>query len=155
MSQIYNYNITVSEKAIDENGHVNNVEYLRWMQDAAKHHSQEVGCDRSTRTLDATWVARSNWIEYFQPAFVGEEIALLTWISNFRRVRSLRKYQFVRLADRQILAKAETNWIFIDLKNNRPRAIPENISNLFKMLGENEESKALDRFIDYLTRVSL
>ena len=117
--------------------------------------SQKVGCTRSTKTLEATWVARSNWIEYIQPAFVGEEIAVLTWVSNVRRVRSLRKYQFLPLADRQILAKAETNFIFIDLQKNRPRTIPENISSLFKFLCENEESEALDRFINYLTKVYL
>ena len=111
MSQIYNYKIIVPEPASDENG-----------------HSQEMGWTRATQTLEATGFARSNWIEYIQPAFVGEEIAVLTWVSNFRRVRSLRKYQFFPLADRQILAKAETNFIFIDLQKNCPRTISENVS---------------------------
>ncbi|HAR49659.1 MAG TPA: acyl-CoA thioesterase, partial [Smithella sp.] len=32
MPQIYRYELTVTEDAVDMNGHVNNLEYLRWMQ---------------------------------------------------------------------------------------------------------------------------
>lgn len=39
MSPIYRYELTVSEGTIDENGHVNNVEYLRWMLDAGRCRS--------------------------------------------------------------------------------------------------------------------
>ncbi len=33
MSAIYAYEITVPASAIDENGHLNNVAYVQWMQD--------------------------------------------------------------------------------------------------------------------------
>ena len=53
MPQIYRYELTVPEDALDENGHVNNVEYLRWMLDAAVSafrlsgmHSSYKGCRR-------------------------------------------------------------------------------------------------------------
>ena len=44
MQKIYRYEFTVPVEAEDQNGHVNNVEYLRWMQDAAMKHSETVGC---------------------------------------------------------------------------------------------------------------
>ena len=35
LSSIYTKNITIPQTAIDENGHVNNVTYVQWMQDIA------------------------------------------------------------------------------------------------------------------------
>ena len=55
MSQIYRYELTVPEDSVDVNGHVNNLEYLRWMQDAAILHSDSQGCTKVTKAAGATW----------------------------------------------------------------------------------------------------
>ncbi|MGV0952623.1 MAG: acyl-CoA thioesterase, partial [Azonexus sp.] len=34
---------TIASESIDMNGHVNNQEYVRWMQDIATAHSHEQG----------------------------------------------------------------------------------------------------------------
>ncbi|MDJ0736874.1 MAG: acyl-CoA thioesterase [Nostocaceae cyanobacterium] len=146
MPRIYQHTLIVPEQAIDENGHVNNVEYLRWMQQVAQLHSEVEGCTQATSILGATWVVRTHRIEYFQPAFAREQIAVLTWVSNWRRARSLRKYKFVRLSERSILAAGETEWIFVDAENGRPRSIPESVSGLFELLTPNEESRELEIF---------
>ena len=145
--RIYNHTFIVPEQAIDENGHVNNVEYVGWMQQAAKLHSHVEGCTQETSLLGATWVVRTHRIEYFQPTLAGEQIAVLTWVSNWRRARSLRKYKFLRLAERSILAAGETDWIFVDGQTGRPRAIPESVSGLFELLPPNEESRELETFM--------
>ncbi len=161
MPRIYQHSLIVPQQTIDDNGHVNNVEYVRWMQQAAQLHSNIEGCTQATSDLDATWVARSHRIEYFKPAWVREEIAVLTWVSNMRRVGSLRKYKFLRLADRSILAAGETDWIFVDAQTGRPRAIPESVSGLFELLPPNEETRELETFVrdhsgqDILSQLSL
>ena len=147
MSQIYQHSLIVPEQAMDENGHVNNVEYVRWMQEAAELHAQEVGCTQASRFLGATWVVRTHQIEYFKPVFAHEKIHILTWVSNWRRVRSLRKYKFLRDGSGEILASGETNWILIDTKTGRPRAIPESISDLFELLPDHEESGEMEAFL--------
>ena len=96
MIRIYRHDIEVPPSAIDENGHVNNVQYVQWMQDAAVQHSNAAGCTQVTLALGATWVIRSHQIEYLRPAFQGDHLVVLTWVSNFRKVRSLRKYRFFR-----------------------------------------------------------
>ncbi len=95
----------------------------------------------------ATWVIRTHRIEYFKPILAGEQIAVLTWISNWRRARSLRKYKFLRLAEPSILAAAETDLVFVDSQTGRPRTIPESVSGLFELLPPNEESRELDTFV--------
>ena len=121
---IYPYEFVILESAVDENGHVNNVNYVQWMQDAAVRHYEAMGGRQITIDLGATWVVRSHTVEYLRPAFAGERIKVLTWVVNIRRVRSLRRYKFIRVTDEQILVRGETDWVFVDANNGSPRAVP-------------------------------
>jgi len=80
---------------------------------------------------ESTWVVREHKIEYFLPAFENEEIEIKTWVENIRRVRSLRKYEFVRKSDDKVLVKGETDWVFVDVKTGMPRAVPKEVENIF------------------------
>jgi acyl-CoA thioester hydrolase len=131
---VYPYEFTVPDEAVDENGHVNNVMYVQWMQDAAVRHYEAMGGRQITIDLGATWVVRSHTVEYLHPAFAGERIRVLTWVANMRRVRSLRRYRFVRVEDGQELVRGETDWVFVDVENGAPRAIPKQVSGLFTLL---------------------
>ena len=132
ISSIYSKIITIPQSAIDENGHVNNVAYLQWMQDIAVEHYASIGGIQAQGS-DATWVVRGHRIEYFLPAFVGEEIEIKTWVENIQRVRSLRMYEFVRRSDGKNLVKGETDWVFVDVKSGRPLAIPQEVVDVFKL----------------------
>jgi acyl-CoA thioester hydrolase len=80
------------------------------------------------------WVVRSHWIEYLSPAFAGERIRVQTWVADLRKVRSLRRYQCIRVADNVVLAQGETDWVFVDAATGRPRAIPDEIRKLFTIV---------------------
>ena len=141
MSQIYRYELTVPEDALDVNGHVNNLEYLRWMQEAAILHSDSQGCTKVTTAAGATWVIRTHRVEYLRPAFAGEQINVLTWVSNFRRVRSLRKYRIIRVEDNAVLVEGETDWVFVDAQTGRLRSIPKNVMDAFEILPKEKEAE--------------
>lgn len=98
------------------------------MQDTAVRHSDSTGCTRLTNKHGATWVIRTHKIEYFRAAFADDQISLLTWVADFRKVRSLRKYKFVRITDNALLARGETDWLFVDISNGRPKGIPEDVA---------------------------
>ena len=121
--------------AIDENGHVNNVAYVQWMQDIAVAHYASIG-GIEAQGKEATWVVREHRIEYLLPAFAGEELEVKTWVENIRRVRSLRKYEFMRKSDGRVLVRGETDWVFVDARSGRPIAIPEAVSNVFDLTQE-------------------
>jgi acyl-CoA thioester hydrolase len=133
---VYTYRFSVPQAAIDENGHVNNVYYVQWMQDAAVRHYAAMGGLLPTQALGATWVVRSHHIDYLLPAFLGDEIEVQTWVVDLRRVRSLRRYAFVRPVDGKLLAKGETEWVFVEAQSGRPLAIPEAVASLFSLLPE-------------------
>lgn len=131
---VFSYEFTVPVEAVDENGHANNVMYVQWMQDAAVRHYEAMGGVGPTQAIGATWVVRSHSVEYLRPAFAGERIKVETWVVNMRRVRSLRRYRFLRAADEQVLVRGETDWVFVDAISGSPRAIPAEIAGLFTLL---------------------
>jgi acyl-CoA thioester hydrolase len=139
VAPVFQWEIKVSDEVVDENGHVNNVAYVQWMQDAAIRHSEAVGCTARTVALGATWVARTHHVEYLRPGFAGDTIVVLTWVSNFRKVRSLRKYRFVRAGQQTVLVQAETDWVFIDARTGRARAIPDVIKSVFQVVAPEQE----------------
>ena len=139
MEPVYRLEIIVPAAAVDGNGHVNNVAYVQWMQDAAVRHSAATGCTRMTEAIGATWVARMHRIEYLSPAFAGEAMTILTWVVSFRRVRSLRRYRFVRASDHKIIAEGETDWVYVNAATGRPRGIPKEIADLFELVPDGPE----------------
>jgi acyl-CoA thioester hydrolase len=132
ISSIFSKTFFIPQSAIDENGHVNNVAYVQWMQDIAVEHYSSIG-GVEAQGYDATWVVREHRIEYLLPAYAGQEIEVKTWVENIRRVRSLRKYEFVRKSDSKVLVKGETDWVFVDTKTGKPLPIPEKVSKVFSV----------------------
>jgi acyl-CoA thioester hydrolase len=139
VGKIFCQEFVVPESVLDGNNHVNNVAYVQWMQDVAIAHATSVGGTDQTRAAGATWVARSHRIDYLRPAFAGDLIRLLTWISTYRKARSTRRYKFLRLNDDTLLATGETEWVFVDAVSGRPRSVPPAVSACFDVVPEAEE----------------
>jgi acyl-CoA thioester hydrolase len=139
MEPVYRFHFTVTPEAVDVNRHVNNVAYVQWMQDVAIQHANATGCSALTKAAGAIWVARSHHIDYLSPAFAGDAITIVTWIACVRKVRSKRRYKFIRDSDQAILACGETDWVFVDAQTGRPRSIPEEINDAFGVLADDPE----------------
>jgi acyl-CoA thioester hydrolase len=124
---------------MDINGHVNNLAYLRWMQDIAIHHARDVGSLKITEQAGTTWFVRSHKIDYKRPAFAGEKVCIITWVHDYRRSGSHRRYSVRRLSDDIELARGETLWVYVDRKKGRPLPIPDEIRSLFTLVPSEEE----------------
>lgn len=133
MTPVFTRRIIVTADAIDANGHVNNVVYVQWMQDlAVEHYMSLSGLD--AQGADATWVAHEHRVRYLAPAVEGDVIEARTWVEAMRRVRSKRRYAFVRVTDGKTLVEGETDWAFIDAKTGFPQPIPEGMAAIFQGL---------------------
>ena len=141
---VHAYDFVVDPSQIDENGHVNNVEFVRWMQEAAVRHADAAGCTAATVAAGATWVVRSHRIDYLRPAFAGDRVRVLTWVADFRRAFSLRRYRFLNAADNTTLAKGETDWVYVDTNAGRPRSVPDEIKAMFNVAPERWEPGATE-----------
>jgi acyl-CoA thioester hydrolase len=140
MKDIGSTTLVVPESVIDINGHVNNVHYVQWMQEAAIAHSAALGWS-TKRFLDLgrTWIIRSHSIEYFHSAYAGDTLEILTWVASFQKIRSLRKYKFIRPVDGTVLASAATVFIFCDLQTGRPISIPPEVQQAYPVITADKE----------------
>ena len=108
MPRIFRQELTVTEEAIDEFGHVNNQRYIACMQEVATAHSTASGWPMERYlAIGAAWVVCSHFIEYLRPAFAVDRIEIFTWAAG--------------LALREVVRK----WVYVDLKSGRPRRVPE------------------------------
>lgn len=131
MIEVFEQTIRVTAAHIDANRHVNNVQYVQWMQDIAVAHAEAAGVSRLVRELGATWVVRSHHIDYRRPAPDGAVIRVQTWVASVDGSRSVRKYRFSETADGRLLVLAATEWVYVDLNRGRPAPIPESVSRAF------------------------
>src|SRR6266511_1791278 len=114
--------ITVREDDIDELDHVNNVVYLRWVQEAATAHWRVLAREEERARL--LWVVIRHEIDYKRPAMPGDAIVARTWVGEADGRAFERHTEIVRAGDRQnkekLLARARTLWCPVDEKTLRP-----------------------------------
>lgn len=152
MIEIFEHQLVVTNSHIDMVGHVNNVVYLQWMQDAALAHSAALGWPAERyQQHGAGWVARLHQIEYLQPAFVRDRVIVRTWVADMKKVTSLRRYQMVRNdppkedpdgpRKETLLAIAHTNWAFIDFSTKMPKRIPIEIASAYQVVSDKSNDR--------------
>src|SRR5579862_9345530 len=113
--------IPVQPSDLDQLGHVNNVTYVRWVQEAAVAHWQAVA--PAADQAKVLWIMLRHEIDYLQPALPGDQIIARTWVGSASRVRFERFTELLRASDRTVLAKARTMWCPIDAGKRKPVAV--------------------------------
>ena len=119
--------ITVTAQAadIDELGHVNNIVYLRWVQDVATAHWRAVA--RAADIDRFIWVVTRHEIDYLRATLVGEVLTLTTWVGTPRGARFDRFVEIVG-ADGTLRARATTIWALVDTHSNRAVRVPVEVA---------------------------
>jgi len=136
VERVYIHRHVVSPAEIDDLGHAGNIHYVRWMQDAAVAHSAALGWPLERfLELGAGWVVRSHQVTYLRQALEGERIEVRTWVANMKPATSLRRYEICG-ADGKLLARAETDWAFIDYARQRPVRVPPEVAASFPVVGD-------------------
>lgn len=97
LPNVHELTVTVPAEAIDVMGHVNNTEYLRFMEQIAWHHTTQLGLGWDLyQKLNRGMVARHTEVDYLAPAFEGENLKIGTWIvHNDERISITRRYQII------------------------------------------------------------
>ena len=125
--------IHVEAADIDELEHVNNIVYLRWVQDVAKAHWFSAAPKEDQEGL--VWMVVRHEIDYNSPAVPNDEIILRTWIGASAGLRFDRHTEVLRASDRKLLAKARTVWVPIDATSGRPKRVSERVRKMFSVDG--------------------
>jgi acyl-CoA thioester hydrolase len=128
----YTRDFRIRNYECDPNGHLNNANYLRLMQETAIDASSAAGYD-STRyqKMDKRWLIRSSQVEFLNPVMDKDRIRITTWIGNFRRVSSRRVYEFTDQITGERNAVGYTDWVFVDANTFAPTRIPSDLVKAF------------------------
>jgi acyl-CoA thioester hydrolase len=118
IKEVFELPIEVSASDIDQLGHVNNVTYVRWIQEVAiAHWTAAAAAEDQARVV---WVVTRHEIDYMRAAFLEDKIVARTWVGGASRIAFQRHTEIVRASDNAVLAKAVTTWCAIDAGTGRP-----------------------------------
>lgn len=117
----------------DELGHVNNVVYLRWVQDIAITHWHRVAPPETIAT--DVWVALKHTIEYRDPILPGQSAQVRTWLGAVKGPRFDRHVDIRKPGAKRFSARATTEWCRIDRTTGRPKRIGDDVLETFDLVG--------------------
>ena len=126
---IFELDIRVRAEDIDQLGHVNNISYIRWVQDAAVAHWRAAAASADQEKL--RWMVLRHEVDYKQPAYLEDAILARTWVGQATRLRFERHTELLRQSDRTVLAKALTIWCPIDATTGKPVAMSAAVRSRF------------------------
>lgn len=127
--QVHTQEFTPAPSDIDENGHVNNVVYVRWIQDMATSHWRARQPDDEQSKW--AWIVLRHEIDYRRALLPGETATARTWVAE--APEGPRFDRFVRIdgPDGAMCAQARTVWCMIDQASGKPKRVTPEIVERF------------------------
>ncbi|HEX8471137.1 MAG TPA: acyl-CoA thioesterase, partial [Brevundimonas sp.] len=109
--EVFTLPLTILPEHIDGNGHVNNVVYVGWLQEAGTAH-WNARFDEQTRAK-WSWVALRHEIDYLRGLMPDSTAVARTWVGDPQGPRFAR---FVRIEDEQgrVCAQGHSEWVLVD-----------------------------------------
>ncbi len=129
MSTAFTLQIVPLADDIDELGHVNNVVWVRWIQDVATAHWAEIAAPAHLAAY--IWVVVRHEIDYAGNVKLGEAVTARTWISDPPKgARFDRNVEFLNSAG-TVVVRAKTTWALIDKASGRIARVPAEVAQPF------------------------
>ena len=112
--------------------HVNNAEYVRFIDRIAERATDAAGFTRARMLADdRMWFVARHEIDYRGEAFAGDELVAATWLRSWTRTTVVREVRIARPSDARLICAASTRWAFVDLGTRRPARIPPEMRAAF------------------------
>ena len=121
--------VAIQPADIDDLGHVNNVVYLRWVQEVAiAHWSRHATAEE---LAEVAWVAIRHEIDYKQAALPGDAVVARTWVGTAEGHRFERHTEILRAPEGRVLARARTLWVPINRATGKVTRVSDAIRARF------------------------
>lgn len=127
--QVFTLPLAIRGEHIDDNGHVNNVVYVGWLQEAGTAHWNSLFAPEERARW--SWVALRHEIDYFRPLPPGATAVARTWVGDPQGPRFNR---YVRIEDSEgrLCAQGLSEWCLVEAKTMRPHRIPREMVRPFE-----------------------
>lgn len=137
VSTVFDLKRKVQPEDIDVLGHVNNVVYVKWMQDVAAAHIESLGLGiNQYLELKHAMVAVEHHVQYRKACFEGEEIVLRTWLNDLNAFYSFRQYVFYRASDQSVVFTGQTKWACVEISTGRPKRLSPTFTQAYQPLSD-------------------
>lgn len=130
--------ISINPNDIDDHGHVNNVIYLRWVQEVATGHWRSTAT--SSQQADVSWLVVRHEIDYKHPVHLGDKIIARTWVGTATGRIFERHTEIIRVGEGRLMARARTLWCPIDIRTGKPMRVGSDIRERFSVPAVDEKS---------------
>jgi len=126
---VFEKQFVVEKQHLDSLMHVNNVQYVQWVQDMAEAHWMK----RSSNEINNQffWVLLDHHIHYKGQAVLGDQLVAKTYVEKSEGVISHRKVEFYKNPE-TLICYSETQWCLISKTTLKPNRIKEEIKTLFR-----------------------
>ncbi|WP_419868010.1 acyl-CoA thioesterase [Chryseobacterium sp. CT-SW4] len=128
MNLIHSKQIRVTEDHIDQNNHVNNVQYVHWVEEAAAEHWDAL--KDQTEYINDFWMLLDHHIQYKKQAYLNDIITVKTYPLPPEGVKQPRKVEFYR--DEELLVDSSTLWLLFDHDTKKIKRLEKNWLEKFK-----------------------
>ena len=127
--QVFTLDLQPTPDDIDENGHVNNVVYLRWGQDMGVAHWRSLApAEEQDRWA---WIALRHEVDYRRALLPGETAHARTWVAEAAEGPRFDRFIRIDAPDGAMCAQIITTWVLIDPASGRPKRVPAWMLALF------------------------
>ena len=117
--RVHQKQVKVSPEHLDQNNHVNNVQYIRWVEEIAAEHWELL--KHHTPYANDYWVLLDHHIQYRKQAFLGDVITIKTYPENPEGIKQPRKVEFYR--QDELVVDSRTLWILIDKETQKLKRV--------------------------------
>jgi acyl-CoA thioester hydrolase len=127
--EVFEVPLEIRPEHIDDNGHVNNVVYVGWLQEAGTAHwNARFGEAERTQW---SWVALRHEIDYLRALQPDATAIARTWVGDPQGPRFAR---YVRIEDGEgrLCAQGVSEWCLVEAATLRPTRIPATMLPTFE-----------------------
>lgn len=123
--------VRVSSGDLDERNHVNNVVYVRWVQEIAIAHWRALAPPEDQATV--AWVVIRHEIDYLAPALEGDKVILRTWVGKAQKLAFERFTEIVNAESGALLARGRTLWCPVATTSGRATRVSPEVRKRFSV----------------------
>ena len=124
--------IRVRTYELDSFGHVNNAEFLHYLEEARSEFLRQCGLSfHDFARFGVQLVIVEAYVRYVSPARYGDEIEVRGAIRDVRAVSAVFDYVLTETQSGRLVATAQTKAAFIDPTTGKPTRAPEPFRSAF------------------------
>ncbi|RKT01242.1 acyl-CoA thioester hydrolase [Chryseobacterium defluvii] len=112
---IFEKQIQVTEHHIDGNNHVNNVQYVQWVEEIAGEHWDFV--KHKTEFSEFAWMLLDHHIQYKKQVYLNDIITIKTYPKAPEGIKQPRKVEFY--CHDLLVVDSSTLWVLVDIKTQK------------------------------------